>query len=324
VIAAVEQRCGVNVVLVPNPHLDMPKYEIQRLREDEMRQPGAVTTSYKMVTEPSPTTLPPSAEKPREAPEQPAVKGIEPATPAPVSKVEPRTGPGLFTRMWRALFGSGEKRAPERERSREGRPQRQESSRRDHRDRDRGRGRDGHNRGRDRDRSRDRDRGPRPQQAHNRRDERPSGRPPESRPAPQPLNTAAPAAEAPVRETAPAQTTGSGPGQSPASGERPGGESGQRRGRRRGRRGGRRRRFEERGQPNDNRGNVAEPNLAGGNGPADAPRTHDDVPPAAAPERFGNQDDDRTQRNPYADEPARPVQIQAVESRPAPESEPHE
>ena len=323
VIAAVEQRCGVNVVLVPNPHMDMPKYEIQRLREDEARQPGAVTTSYKLVSEPTPTALPPSAERQREAPEQPAVRGIEPATPAPVSKVEPRTGPGLFTRLWRALFGSGEKRAPERERSREGRPPRQESGRRDHRDRDRGRGRDGHNRGRDRDRNRDRDRGPRQQQAHNRRDERPSGRPPESRPAPQPFNTVAPVAEAPVRELGAAQNPGQGPAPSPASGERPGGESGQRRGRRRGRRGGRRRRFEERGQPNENRGNIAEPNTTGGNGPVDAPRMHDHVPPAAA-ENFGNQDDDRTQRNPYAEEPARPVQVQPVDSRPAHENEPHE
>lgn len=37
------------------------------------------------------------------------------------------------------------------------------------------------------------------------------------------------------------------------------GEGGQRRGRRRGRRGGRRRRFEERGQPGENRGNAAGP-----------------------------------------------------------------
>src|SRR5579859_8199920 len=161
VISAVEQRCGVNVVLVPNPHLDMPRYDIQRLRDDEVRQPGAVNTSYKLVTAPEPTTLPPRAEQSgREAPEQPAVKGIEPATPAPVSRVESApvapTGPGIVTRMWNVLFAPAAKPAAEPVR-REPRPARQEFGHRD-RGRDRDRDRGGRNRDRgDRHRSRDRD-----------------------------------------------------------------------------------------------------------------------------------------------------------------------
>src|SRR5215472_14001361 len=156
VISAVEQRCGVNVVLVPNPHLDMPKYDIQRLRDDEVRQPGAVNTSYKLVTEPPAPTLP-TAEKDREAPEQPAVKGITPATPAPVSRVEAAGSnePGIFVKLWRALFGSGEKPRRE-ERHRDHRGPRQDSSRRD-RDRDRGRDRDRNRDRGERHRSRDRD-----------------------------------------------------------------------------------------------------------------------------------------------------------------------
>ncbi|HLW75070.1 MAG TPA: Rne/Rng family ribonuclease, partial [Gammaproteobacteria bacterium] len=68
ILAGIEQRCGVNVVLVPNPHLDMPKYDIQRLRDDETRQPGTTNTSYKLVTAPEPPPLP-SSERNREAPE---------------------------------------------------------------------------------------------------------------------------------------------------------------------------------------------------------------------------------------------------------------
>ena len=45
IISDVEKRCGVSVVLVPNPHLDTPRYDIQRLRDDEARQPGSVETS---------------------------------------------------------------------------------------------------------------------------------------------------------------------------------------------------------------------------------------------------------------------------------------
>src|SRR5579863_9970176 len=103
ILAGIEQRCGVNVVLVPNPHLEMPKYDIQRLRDDEARQPGASTTSYRLVTAPEPAPLP-SSERNREAPEQPAVKGINPSSSAPIVVVEKPSGPGLFVRMWNALF----------------------------------------------------------------------------------------------------------------------------------------------------------------------------------------------------------------------------
>jgi ribonuclease E len=152
IISEIEQRCHVTVVLVPNPHLDMPKYDIQRMRDDEARAPGAVNTSYKLVTAPEPEPLP-SSERAKEAPEAPAVKSINPSTPAPVFASEEAPKPGLFVRMWNGLFGTGEKKkrpAPERA-AREHRSPRQEFGRRDRNDRDRNRG------GRDRDRSRNRD-----------------------------------------------------------------------------------------------------------------------------------------------------------------------
>ncbi|HEY1773453.1 MAG TPA: Rne/Rng family ribonuclease [Gammaproteobacteria bacterium] len=139
IISEIEQRCHVTVVLVPNPHLDMPKYDIQRLRDDEARAPGAVNTSYKLVTAPEPAPLP-SSERAKEAPEAPAVKGINPSTPAPVFANETEPKPGLFVRMWNALFSTGEKKkrpAPERA-AREHRGPRQEFQRRDRNDRDRG------------------------------------------------------------------------------------------------------------------------------------------------------------------------------------------
>ena len=145
IISEIEKRCEVSVVLVPNPHLDMPKYDIQRMRDDEARAPGAVNTSYKMVTAPEPEPLP-SSERAKEAAEAPAVKGINPPTPAPVFASETAEQPGIFVKLWRSLFGTGEKKkrvAPER--SRESRP-RQEFQRRDRNDRDRGRGRDRGNR----------------------------------------------------------------------------------------------------------------------------------------------------------------------------------
>src|SRR5579859_6964519 len=142
IISEVEKRCEVTVVLVPDPHMDMPKYDIQRLRDDETRTPGAVNTSYKMITAPEPAPLP-SSERNKAAPEQAVVKGINPSIPAPVVVSETPAGPGIFVRVWRALFGTGEKKRSAPERShREHRGPRQEFQRRDRNDRDRNRGRD--------------------------------------------------------------------------------------------------------------------------------------------------------------------------------------
>jgi len=180
IISEIEQRCHVTVVLVPNPHLDMPKYDIQRMRDDEARAPGAVNTSYKLVTAPEPEPLP-SSERAKEAPEAPAVRSINPPTPAPVFASEEAPKPGLFVRVWNALFGTGEKKKrPSGERPpREHRSPRQEFQRRDRNDRDRGRGRDRGDRNRPRGEREDRgDRGGSQRQASSgngsqpRRDER--------------------------------------------------------------------------------------------------------------------------------------------------------
>jgi ribonuclease E len=362
ILAGIEQRCGVNVVLVPNPHLDMPKYDIQRLRDDEVRQPGTTNTSYKLVTAPEPPPLP-SSERNREAPEQPAVKGLSPSTPAPIATApEQPSGPGIFVRIWRALFGTGEKKTTP-ERHREHRGPRQEF-RRD-RDRDRGgRHRDRGDRPRSRDRD-DRDRNPQRQGqsqggGNPRRDDRNQNRNQdrnqdrgerherqERRPAPpsQPQQQANPApapVPAPVQQVAavePVMQEQATP--QPQTGGQPGGserqsEGGQRRGRRRGRRGGRRRRFEERGQPGENRTAPVDPNSSA---PTLPQLRHDNggilAKPASPEERqhfeaqergnfhepeAGAEREDRTMPNPYRI-PETVERHDAVESTPAPGNE---
>ncbi|HEX2667899.1 MAG TPA: Rne/Rng family ribonuclease [Gammaproteobacteria bacterium] len=159
IISEIEKRCQVTVVLVPHPHMDMPKYDIQRIRDDEARAPGATNTSYKLVTAPEPEPLP-SSERTKEAPEAPAVKGINPSMPAPVFTPETVERPGIFVKLWRALFGTGaetEKKRPERS-PREHRGPRQEFGRRDRNERDRSRGRDRERGNRHRDERGDRDR----------------------------------------------------------------------------------------------------------------------------------------------------------------------
>ncbi|MGA9852304.1 MAG: Rne/Rng family ribonuclease [Gammaproteobacteria bacterium] len=250
IISEVEKRCGVNVVLVPNPHLDSPRYDIQRMRDDELQQSGAANTSYKLVTEPAPAPLP-GAEPRREPAPEPAVKGIAPATPAPVSRVEAPRKPGTLTRLWRALFGSGEK-SVQAEPSRP-RPLRREEhswqSRERNRDRDRGRssgsGSRRPERGNNQPRSQERNQSRSHAYPQDRQQVRPQERAQE-RPQPRP----APVPELPQPSAAPAQdniTAPTTPGNQPPmiAENRPmerDAHGNRARGTRRGRRGGRRRR----------------------------------------------------------------------------------
>ena len=269
IISEVEKRCGVNVLLVPNPHLDTPRYDIQRLRDDELQQPGAVSTSYKLVTEPAPAPLPGAETKHEPAPE-PAVKSITPAKPVPSSRVEGPQKPGVLTQLWRALFGHGQKPVA----SPPPRPVRDEPSYRQDRGRDRGRQPQSGQRRHERDSHQLRSQGrnpPRPQertQPHlqDRPQSRPQPRPqerpqprPQERPQPRPAPVAERTQPLPVMPQenptmAPMNAAQSPP---PATENRPAerdqNQGNRGRGTRRGRRGGRRRRRYEGGQESANR-----------------------------------------------------------------------
>ncbi|HEX5339341.1 MAG TPA: ribonuclease E [Gammaproteobacteria bacterium] len=275
IISSIEQRCGIELILVPNPHMDTPRYEIQRLRDDEMKQAGTPSASYKLVTEPEVAALPGNEVKQREPGAEPAVKGITPASPAPVSKSERKAapaGPGLFVRLWRSLFGPGEK--PIRPQQRPERAARHDYDRNRDRNRDRGRDHDrkraGNSSGARRNERSQNDQGgaarnaERGQQRGNRDRDRNRDQQQRERPAPRPAEAATPA---PVREnrelTAPSSPMNA-PGvantteRDDSNGNRERGSRGTRRGRRGGRR---RRRYEggerpaqQNGQPAGNAG----------------------------------------------------------------------
>jgi ribonuclease E len=90
-IQKLEARLKVNIVLVPNPHLETPHYKVQRLKHEELNQMEQMPTSYQLVEQPEErASEPASAEARRERPEA-AVKAIVPAQPAPM--VAPGPGP---------------------------------------------------------------------------------------------------------------------------------------------------------------------------------------------------------------------------------------
>jgi len=107
ILSEVEKRQSINILLVPNTALETPHYNVQRIREGESNT-EAQQLSYELATHKPDEVLEKlnTATAARPAMEEPAVKSVTPDTPRPAPTTPQQ--PGLFVRLWRALFGSGE------------------------------------------------------------------------------------------------------------------------------------------------------------------------------------------------------------------------
>lgn len=83
-----EERLDVSVVLIPNPHMENPHYEISRIRTDDVEED--VEPSYKRITQPKTTETVPFANKKGEKATrpEPAVRGVHHASPPPSRQSE--------------------------------------------------------------------------------------------------------------------------------------------------------------------------------------------------------------------------------------------
>ena len=118
VVRAIEQRQRVVIVLVPNTAFHTPQYEVKRLRRDDVAESivgGELPSSYELTEQPEAVEARWMTAT-KVVSEQPAVKGISPATPAPPSRGSaapaaqsaPGTEEGGFIkRLWANLFGGG-------------------------------------------------------------------------------------------------------------------------------------------------------------------------------------------------------------------------
>lgn len=117
-ITKMEARLKVNLMLIPNKHLETPHHHIERLRHDDPRL-EELKTSFELVEAPA-TDAPwqPRESEVKARPEA-LVKGITPSQPAPVSTPAPAPAPvaaqaqpaglgGLFKRLVGWLTGNAE------------------------------------------------------------------------------------------------------------------------------------------------------------------------------------------------------------------------
>lgn len=91
-VQAIELRHKVNILLIPNIHLETPQHSIVRLRHDELNQEDLQQPSYKMVDVPPEDNVRQvagngEAKAPRQ---EAAIKGITPEQPAPIVAEKPR------------------------------------------------------------------------------------------------------------------------------------------------------------------------------------------------------------------------------------------
>jgi ribonuclease E len=114
-VGEIEQASKVRVVVIPNPNMQTPHFEVIRLRDDEVDQDNRESFEVDLSEfdrEPSYE----DADKPAAAP-QALVRGVTPDAPPPAVAPEPapqqasvaaeaedKTKPGLFPRLWSALF----------------------------------------------------------------------------------------------------------------------------------------------------------------------------------------------------------------------------
>ncbi|MDX1592660.1 MAG: ribonuclease E [Gammaproteobacteria bacterium] len=109
-IIAIEDRQEVSVVVIPNPNLETPHFQIERVRRADLPKDQA-QASYEMIEEvESATTADTQPKTPSVRAEEPMVKHLPPERAAP-PRAEPTPPPaprqpGLLARVWSSLFGS--------------------------------------------------------------------------------------------------------------------------------------------------------------------------------------------------------------------------
>jgi ribonuclease E len=182
-LRTLEDKSEIELLIVPNPHIQTPEYSISRVRDDETELAENKQASYLLPTAPT-VAEPALAHELKPQPEPAAVATLLPATSAPQSiqaaapTLQAAPQPGLWARLKRFFVGDAPPRAagsrepattpsaprhehsergnrsdPRRDRGRPDHrrpPRRADGARREHESRDRNRDRDRDRKSRDR------------------------------------------------------------------------------------------------------------------------------------------------------------------------------
>ncbi|MGE4502394.1 MAG: Rne/Rng family ribonuclease [Thiomicrospira sp.] len=113
-IIKIEDRYHLHILIVPNEHLETPQYLIERTRFGDDAQTNQSSYQAKSIIQPELS----SNEPQKATKEEPAIKNIQPTTPAPLPNASAQTTPGVMRRLWSWLFGQPEPEARTQQRER--------------------------------------------------------------------------------------------------------------------------------------------------------------------------------------------------------------
>ena len=111
-VREIEQRLDVEIIISPNPVMETPQYQVQRINLSESTSDISRKESYKFAEAKQGNTANAASGDRRKAPEKPALTQIMPARPAPSAKQD--EGKNLISRLFGNLFGAAAE-APEKE-----------------------------------------------------------------------------------------------------------------------------------------------------------------------------------------------------------------
>jgi len=101
-ILEIEGRQQINIVLIPNPNMETPQYDVQRVRLDDKRESLREKVSYELVTSPQePSVKDYSTTSKSDERKEPAVTGVVHTTPPPKQVVRKE---GVIKGLWNRLF----------------------------------------------------------------------------------------------------------------------------------------------------------------------------------------------------------------------------
>jgi ribonuclease E len=105
-IREIEQRLDVEIIISPNPMMETPQYQVQRINLSESVSELSQKESYKFAEVKQDTAAGAITNDNRKIPERPALTQIIPDRPVPIAK--PDKGKGLLNRLFDKLFHSAD------------------------------------------------------------------------------------------------------------------------------------------------------------------------------------------------------------------------
>jgi len=134
-VQSVESRHDTQVIMVANPALETPHYQVRRVRDDQVELPENVGLSYTLADMPEEDELPPALQEPKPV-EAAAIATVTPITPAPPRKKPEKKEPGFFAKLL-AIFGEP---SPEKKKKDQPSPEKKKKDQKRRSDQRKGRG----------------------------------------------------------------------------------------------------------------------------------------------------------------------------------------